>query len=477
MAESKEGKFWKGVTSKAQKFSVRAKQKVLEKMQKADKTKDDVYEEFVMNFKKQENGALRMKSELVRYLNNLKFMAQSTKSLLEAFRDLYEPEWAGCKEYGTAISQQILLWEDVVAKVHSGVNEPLETYMAKFPDLKQKVAKQSRKQTDYDAARRKLEETRAQGKEVRKAEESYIEAKQIYDELTDELYDELPSFYDSRISFYATVFHSIASNSVHFHQEIAKVDEQWSSVMERLLEEGKSNVHTSKRERPVDNHGCTIRSRPIDEGHRGELSESTTSGSLKLSNSDDHTAPKIPPSISIENEEDAMVTPPATPGTSSTDIKSPNEDEKSTDEKSTDEKSTDEKSASLPQSTPVANETKAVTPETITKPIEAGTTDQLTTSSDDAPAEQESSPKTGQKVPPPKPPPLDEEEMSGVLYKVMATHNYEGQDEDELTFEKGQVILVVPYDDPDDQDEGWQMGRIQGTEKVGVFPENFTKRL
>ena len=27
---------------------------VLEKMQKADKTKDDVYEEFVMNFKKQE---------------------------------------------------------------------------------------------------------------------------------------------------------------------------------------------------------------------------------------------------------------------------------------------------------------------------------------------------------------------------------------------------------------------------------------
>ena len=48
---------------------------------------------------------------------------------------------------------------------------------------------------------------------------------------------------------------------------------------------------------------CTIRSRPIDEGHRGELSESYTSGSLKLSNSDDHAPPKIPPSISIENEE------------------------------------------------------------------------------------------------------------------------------------------------------------------------------
>ena len=44
--------------------------------------------------------------------------------------------------------------------------------------------------------------------------------------------------------------------------------------------------------------------------------------------------------------------------------------------------------------------------------------------------------------------------IAQVLYlfvQVIATHNYEGQDEDELTFEKGQVILVVPYDDPDDQ--------------------------
>ena len=27
------------------------------------------------------------------------------------------------------------------------------------------------------------------------------------------------------------------------------------------------------------------------------------------------------------------------------------------------------------------------------------------------------------------------------------------------------------------KDEGWQMGKIEGTDKVGVFPENFTKKL
>jgi len=47
---------------------------------------------------------------------------------------------------------------------------------------------------------------------------------------------------------------------------------------------------------------CTIRSRPVDEGHRGEMSESLTSGSLKLANSSDHT-PSKPISTSTENEE------------------------------------------------------------------------------------------------------------------------------------------------------------------------------
>ena len=32
-----------------------------------------------------------------------------------------------------------------------------------------------------------------------------------------------------------------------------------------------------------------------------------------------------------------------------------------------------------------------------------------------------------------------------------ATHPYEGQDTDELTFDKGAVIQVLPYADPEDE--------------------------
>ena len=34
---------------------------------------------------------------------------------------------------------------------------------------------------------------------------------------------------------------------------------------------------------------------------------------------------------------------------------------------------------------------------------------------------------------------------------MIATHSYTAEDEDELAFEKGEIIHVVPFDDPDEQ--------------------------
>jgi hypothetical protein len=39
---------------------------------------------------------------------------------------------------------------------------------------------------------------------------------------------------------------------------------------------------------------------------------------------------------------------------------------------------------------------------------------------------------------------------AGVLEVRIATHNYNGQDDDELTFVKGDTIHVVPFADPED---------------------------
>ncbi|KAJ8306814.1 hypothetical protein KUTeg_014898 [Tegillarca granosa] len=90
---------------------------------------------------------------------------------------------------------------------------------------------------------------------------------------------------------------------------------------------------------------------------------------------------------------------------------------------------------------------------------------------DDESKEEEKEPTT------PEPEPEPEKLPPGSLYTVQATHPYKGEDVDELTFEAGELIYVIEFENPDDQDDGWLMGIKKSDDKKGVFPENFTKRI
>ncbi|XP_065417511.1 myc box-dependent-interacting protein 1 isoform X24 [Chrysemys picta bellii] len=73
----------------------------------------------------------------------------------------------------------------------------------------------------------------------------------------------------------------------------------------------------------------------------------------------------------------------------------------------------------------------------------------------------------------------------GFLFKVQAMHDYVATDSDELPLKAGDVVLVIPFDNPDEQDEGWLMGVKEADwlqhkeldQSRGVFPENFTERV
>ncbi|CAG4914504.1 unnamed protein product [Colias eurytheme] len=66
---------------------------------------------------------------------------------------------------------------------------------------------------------------------------------------------------------------------------------------------------------------------------------------------------------------------------------------------------------------------------------------------------------------------------AGALYRVRATYRYTREDSDELSFDVGDVIRVVQYDDPDEQEEGWLMGIKESTNEKGMFPANFTRPI
>jgi len=65
----------------------------------------------------------------------------------------------------------------------------------------------------------------------------------------------------------------------------------------------------------------------------------------------------------------------------------------------------------------------------------------------------------------------------GVLYKVKAAYKYQAEDVDELNFEVGEIVQVVEYEDPEEQEEGWLMGVKESTGQKGLFPANFTRPM
>lgn len=70
------------------------------------------------------------------------------------------------------------------------------------------------------------------------------------------------------------------------------------------------------------------------------------------------------------------------------------------------------------------------------------------------------------------------------LYKVETLHDFEAANSDELDLKRGDVVLVVPTVNLEDQEAGWLTGIKLGdwsslgvSAQRGLFPENFIQRL
>ncbi|CAG0924332.1 unnamed protein product [Notodromas monacha] len=63
------------------------------------------------------------------------------------------------------------------------------------------------------------------------------------------------------------------------------------------------------------------------------------------------------------------------------------------------------------------------------------------------------------------------------MYRVRATYRYQKEDVDELSFDVGEIIQVIEFDDTEDQEEGWLMGVKESTGEKGLFPANFTRPI
>uniref|UniRef100_A0A3Q1FIN7 Myc box-dependent-interacting protein 1 n=1 Tax=Acanthochromis polyacanthus TaxID=80966 RepID=A0A3Q1FIN7_9TELE len=385
----------KGVTagklaSNVQKRLTRAQEKVLQKLGKADETRDAAFEEMVANFNKQMTEGTKLQKDLKAYLTAVKTMHDASRRLQDCLAEMYEPDWFGKEEMDAMTEDTDTLWLDYHQNITDKSLVCMDTYLAQLPDIKARIAKRDRKMVDFDSARhhfaslqkgKKKDEAKiakpaallemaapswAQGLisahqvaqtnlSYNQAEEELGRAQRIFEELNVELQDELPALWDRRVGVYVNTFQGLAGHQEKFHKEMSKLSQNLNDIMTKLEEQRQ------------------LKKTPTAAAKTGDGAKSEEANHSESASS----APKS----AVTNGSDGELPP-------------------------------------------------------------------------------------------------------GFLYKVKAIHDYAATDGDELELKIGDMVLVVAFDNPDEQDDGWLMGVTESSwmqnkdiSAKGVFPENFTQKV
>ncbi|XP_069376857.1 myc box-dependent-interacting protein 1b isoform X18 [Paralichthys olivaceus] len=400
----------KGVTAgklaiNVQKRLTRAQEKVLQKLGKADETRDAAFEEMVANFNKQMVEGTKLQKDLKTYVTAVKTLHDASRRLQDCLADMYEPDWFG-KEEMDALAEEMIekemdnnledtdtLWLDYHQSITDKSVTCMDTYLTQFPDIKARIAKRDRKMVDFDSARHHFGSLQKGKKKdeakIAKAEEDLGRAQKIFEELNVELQDELPALWDSRVGVYVNTFQSLAGHQEKFHRDMSKLSQNLNDIMTKLEEQRQLN-------------------------EEADDSKSVSPAQKR---------PGPPPSR-----------PPPRPSPSPDPVQQQNV-------------SLFDNEASVPD----PNVDSATTTTTHQSAVTNGS---------------------------------DGELPQGFLYKVKAVHDYAATDGDELELKMGDVVLVLGFDNPDEQDDGWLMGvkesqwlQEKDASAKGVFPENFTQKF
>ncbi|XP_034864123.1 myc box-dependent-interacting protein 1 isoform X12 [Mirounga angustirostris] len=448
----------KGVTagkiaSNVQKKLTRAQEKVLQKLGKADETKDEQFEQCVQNFNKQLTEGTRLQKDLRTYLASVKAMHEASKKLNECLQEVYEPDWPGRDEANKIAENNDLLWLDYHQKLVDQALLTMDTYLGQFPDIKSRIAKRGRKLVDYDSARHHYESLQTAKKKdeakIAKAEEELIKAQKVFEEMNVDLQEELPSLWNSRVGFYVNTFQSIAGLEENFHKEMSKLNQNLNDVLVSLEKQHGSNTFTVKAQ---PRKKTKLLSRLL----RKKNSDNAPAKGNKSPSPPPDGSPAATPEIRVNHEPE----PPSSATAGASLPKSPSQPAEASEvaggthpaagaQEPGETAASEAASSSLPA---VVVETFSAT---VNGTVEGGSG-------------------VGRLDLPP-----------GFMFKVQAQHDYVATDTDELQLKAGDVVLVIPFQNPEEQDEGWLMGvkesdwnQHKELEKCrGVFPENFTERV
>ncbi|XP_063733892.1 myc box-dependent-interacting protein 1b isoform X2 [Eleginops maclovinus] len=580
----------KGVTAgklaiNVQKRLTRAQEKVMQKLGKADETRDAAFEEMVSNFNKQMTEGTKLQKDLKAYVLAVKTMHDASRRLQDCLAEMYEPDWFG-KEEMDALTEEMIekemdnnledtdtLWLDYHQNITDKSLNSLDSYLTQFPDIKARIAKRDRKMVDFDSARhhfsslqkgKKKDEAKiakpaallekaapswAQGLisahqvaqtnlSYNQAEEELGKAQKIFEELNVELQDELPALFDNRVGVYVNTFQGLAGYQEKFHKEMSKLNQNLNDIMTKLEEQRELKKGGSEAAKTED----SAKSEDANHSESASSPPPPPPPAKRPGPPPSRPPPRMTPSPDFRQQQRVESTEDEAPQTTTPSEQAPSSDVWPAAESQHDDHRYPEEAhggwdadgstaQSFPQAEPAQEswDNDAVqSPQMHTEPdwdddgaqaVQGGWGDDAVQApqthtdpnwdDDGTQAMQGGLGDNGVHAPQTYTEPNwddfgaqavqgvwgDEGESvvtngsdgdlpPGFIYKVKAVHEYAATDADELELKVGDSVLVLAFDNPDEQDDGWLLG-VQESHWLqnkdisikGVFPENFTQKV
>ncbi|XP_060268549.1 bridging integrator 2 isoform X6 [Ovis aries] len=256
MAEGRAGGAAGLFAKQVQKKFSRAQEKVLQKLGKTVETKDERFEQSASNFHQQQAEGHKLYKDLKNFLSAVKVMHESSKRVSETLQEIYSSKWDGHEELKAIVANNDLLWEDYEEKLADQALRTMENYVAQFSEIK--------------------------------AEEEFNKAQVVFEDLNQELLEELPVLYNSRIGCYVTIFQNISNLRDVFYREMSKLNHNLYEVMSKLEKQHSDKVFVVKGLSSSNRRSLVI-SPPVR--------TSTVSSPL--------TSPTSPSALSLKSEKDS----------------------------------------------------------------------------------------------------------------------------------------------------------------------------
>lgn len=196
-----------------------------------DKTIDKDFDIEERRFKTLKTAGQNLQKASKGYLDSLRAVTASQVTIAEIVSNLYEEAKQGGSVYSNVGSYYLLCVKEFDAETVKQVDgpfretilDPVTKFSNYFGEIDEAIKKRAHKKTDYDQckakARRLIDKPAKDAGKLPRAEKELSMAKEIFDDLNDQLKAELPQLISLRVPFYDPSFEALVKIQLKFCTE------------------------------------------------------------------------------------------------------------------------------------------------------------------------------------------------------------------------------------------------------------------